>query len=286
MRYNIIIICCLFTLYCCKSSILKEKDKTIQIKIVGSETIYPLLKLEVEEFSKKNNSYKINISGGGSNVGIKSLLNGTTDIAMSSRKLTDVEIEEFRKSNKNIIIKKIAFDALSVIVNKTNKVRNLTKQNLKDIFTGKIDNWKNLGGANCEILICSRESSSGSYEYFKEKVLDGEGYSSKILKTKISQAIIQLVSLKPGAIGYVGIAQIRPTIQPVSIVLDDSFNFIYPSISNLSQDKYPLKRPLFLIYERKNSLKLTKMLKFIESSKGQEIISIVGYCKLNKHREN
>jgi phosphate transport system substrate-binding protein len=272
--------CFLFSIvyfvFSCTNVKIKKESKLKTFRIVGSETVLPIIEKEANEFSKTNSTYKLFISGGGSKVGIQSLLKGNTEIAMTSRYLSNEEQEIFKKLNKKIIIKKIAYDALSVIVNKNNKIQNLTKQNLKDIFTGKITNWKHFGGKDCEIIICSREKTSGSFEYFKQKTLDNEEYSSKMLKTKISQAIIQLVGMKEGAIGYVGIAQLRPTIQPVSISFDETNRFLYPSIEKIATNEYPLKRPLFLVYELKNSHKLSKFLKFIESNEGQDIISLVG----------
>lgn len=141
-------------------------------KIKGSDTCLPLSQTEAENFINKNKSAKITVTGGGSGVGISALMEGTTDIAMSSRKMKfdeKVKLQEAKKSTKEVVI---AYDALAVVVHPSNKVSNLTREQLEGIFTGKIKNWKEVGGADMKIVAYSRETSSGTYEFFKESYLE------------------------------------------------------------------------------------------------------------------
>ena len=175
-------------------------------RIKGSDTCLPLSQTEAENFINKNKSAKITVTGGGSGVGISALMEGTTDIAMSSRKMKfdeKVKLQEAKKSTKEVVI---AYDALAVVVHPSNKVSNLTREQLEGIFTGKIKNWKEVGGADMKIVAYSRETSSGTYEFFKESVLKNKNYMNGILSMPATGAIIQSVSQTKGAIGYVGLA--------------------------------------------------------------------------------
>lgn len=163
-------------------------------RIKGSDTCLPLSQTEAENFINKNKSAKITVTGGGSGVGISALMEGTTDIAMSSRKMKfdeKVKLQEAKKSTKEVVI---AYDALAVVVHPSNKVSNLTREQLEGIFTGKIKNWKEVGGADMKIVAYSRETSSGTYEFFKESVLKNKNYMNGILSMPATGAIIQSVS--------------------------------------------------------------------------------------------
>ena len=158
-------------------------------RIKGSDTCLPLSQTEAENFINKNKSAKITVTGGGSGVGISALMEGTTDIAMSSRKMKfdeKVKLQEAKKSTKEVVI---AYDALAVVVHPSNKVSNLTREQLEGIFTGKIKNWKEVGGADMKIVAYSRETSSGTYEFFKESVLKNKNYMNGILSMPATGAI-------------------------------------------------------------------------------------------------
>ena len=147
-----------------------------QIKIKGSDTVLPLGQKEAEEFMKTNKGTTISVTGGGSGVGIAALIDNTTDIAASSRKMKideKLKISDAGRSFKETII---AYDALSVIVHPSNKVSKLTREQLEGIFTGKITNWKEVGGDDLKIIAYTRESSSGTYEFFKDHVLNKKNY--------------------------------------------------------------------------------------------------------------
>ena len=132
-------------------------------------------------------------------------MDGSTDIAQSSRKMKFGEKAKLQKSWKRKIKEvTVAYDALAVVVNNSNKVNQLSRQQLEDIFTGKITNWKQVGGANMKIIVYSRETSSGTYEFFKELVLKNKNYMSSVLSMPATGAIIQSVKQTKGAIGYVG----------------------------------------------------------------------------------
>ena len=245
-------------------------------RIKGSDTCLPLSQTEAENFINKNKSAKITVTGGGSGVGISALMEGTTDIAMSSRKMKfdeKVKLQEAKKSTKEVVI---AYDALAVVVHPSNKVSNLTREQLEGIFTGKIKNWKEVGGADMKIVAYSRETSSGTYEFFKESVLKNKNYMNGILSMPATGAIIQSVSQTKGAIGYVGLAYVSPRIKTLSVSYDGS-HYATPSVENATNKTYPIVRPLYYYYNVKNKEAVTPLIQFILSPEGQEIIKKSGY---------
>lgn len=160
------------------------------------------------------------MTGGGSGVGLAAFLEGTTDIAMSSRKIKVSEKLKMQEAGKNYKELIIANDALSVIVHPSNKVDRLTREQLEGIFTGKITNWKQLGGEDQKIIAYSRESSSGTYEFFKEHVMDNKNYAASVLNMPATGAIIQSVAQNKNAVGYVGLAYVDKNVKGVSVSYD------------------------------------------------------------------
>ena len=254
----------------------------INIKIKGSDTVLPLSQKEAEIYMKKNPGSKITVIGGGSGVGIAAFLDGTTDIAMSSRKIKmseKMKMQDAGKAYKEVVI---AFDALSVIINPANKVSQLTREQLEGVFTGKITNWKDLGGDDEKIVAYSRESSSGTYEFFKEHILKNKNYGSTILNMPATGAIVQSVSQTKGAIGYIGIAYMEKTVKGVKISMDKGKTFVEPSMETAKNKSYGVIRPLQYYYLTKDELKVKPFIDFILSGDGQKIIEEVGYVPLSK----
>ena len=245
-------------------------------KIKGSDTCLPLSQTEAENYMKKNKAAKITVTGGGSGVGISALMEGTTDIAMTSRKMKfdeRIKLQEAKKNTKEVVI---AYDALAVVVHPSNKVTNLTREQLEGIFTGKIKNWKEVGGADMKIVAYSRETSSGTYEFFKESVLKNKNYMNGILSMPATGAIIQSVSQTKGAIGYVGLAYISPRIKTIAVSYGNGL-YAQPNLKNAIDKSYPIVRPLYYYYNGKNKQAVDGLLQFILSAEGQEIIKKSGY---------
>lgn len=250
---------------------------TFAQRVKGSDTVLPLAQKEAEMFNKKGGS--VTVTGGGSGVGISALLAGTTDIASASRKIKFDEKVKFQQAGKSLVEKIIAFDALAVVVNPGNKVSQLTRQQLEDIFTGKITNWKQVGGADLAIVAYSRETSSGTYEFFKEHVLKNKNYKKNILSMPATGAIIQSVSQTKGAIGYVGLAYLEKDVKAIKVSYDGK-TFVAPSVATAKNKTYPIVRPLFFYYDKKNAAKFASFINFVESPQGQEIVDKVGYISL------
>jgi len=253
---------------------------TETLKIKGSDTVLPLSQKEAEVYMKKYPNTRITVTGGGSGVGIASFLDGTTDIAMASRKIKmseKMKLQEAGKAYKEVVI---ANDALSAIVNPKNKVSQLTREQLEGIFTGKITNWKEVGGDDEKIVAYSRESSSGTYEFFKEHVMMNKNYGTAILMMPATGAMVQSVSQTKGAIGYIGFAYMDKNVKALKVSYDKGKNYVEPTVANAKNKTYPVVRPLQYYYLTKDEKKVKPFIDFILSEEGQKIVSEVGYITL------
>lgn len=249
-------------------------------KIKGSDTCLPLIQKESEIYMKKNSGTSITVVGGGSGVGVSALISGTTDIAMASRKVKmdeKLKMQDAGKAYKEVVFAK---DAISVVVNPANKVSQLTREQLEGIFTGKIKNWKEVGGDNMAIVVYSRESSSGTYEFFKEHVMKQKNYASTALLMPATGAIIQSVSQTKGAIGYVGLAYVEKTVRALKVSYDGGKTYVSPSMATAKNNTYPISRPLQLYYLTKSEKLVSPYIQYILSAEGQKIVEDEGYVPL------
>lgn len=246
-------------------------------KIKGSDTVLPLSQKEAENYMKKNAGSSITVTGGGSGVGFSALMSGTTDIAQASRSMKmdeKLKMQDAGKAFKEVIV---AYDALAVIVHPSNKVSQLTREQLEGIFTGKITNWKDVGGADLKIIVYSRETSSGTYEFFREHVLNKKNFASSALLMAATGAIVQSVSQTPGAIGYVGFAYIENNVKPLKISYDKGKTYVAPSMENAKNKSYPVTRPLYYYYLTKVEKQVKPFVDYILSAEGQKTVVNVGY---------
>lgn len=253
-----------------------------KLTVKGSDTVLPLSQKEAEKFMKANKGSAITVIGGGSGVGIAALMDGTTDISMSSRKLKmdeKLKLSNMGKAYKEVIV---AYDALAVIVNPANSVSKLTKEQIEGIYTGKIKNWKEVGGADMPITVYSRESSSGTYEFFKEHLLSNKNYAASCLMMPATGAIIESVSQTKGAIGYVGLAYMEKTVKDVAVSYDKGKTYVTATYANAKNKTYPVVRPLFYFYEKKNETKVKSFIDYILSPTGQATVKEVGYIDISK----
>lgn len=258
----------------------KEVQKVV-ITLKGSDTVLPLGQKEAEEYMKKDSTASITVVGGGSGVGITALIDGTTDIAMSSRDLKTEEKMKFSDAKKEMVEIIVAYDALSVVVHPENSVKQLTREQLEKIFTGEITNWKEVGGANEKIVAYSRESSSGTYEFFKEHVLNKKNYATNVLSMPATGAIVQSVSQTKGAIGYVGLAYETKDVLQLAVSYDQGKTYVSPSVAAAKDKSYPISRPLFYIYDKTNEAKVKPVIDYAISEEGQKVVAEIGYVPLN-----
>lgn len=257
-----------------------DKAAAVSVTLKGSDTVLPLAQKEAEDLMKSDPSTSITVVGGGSGVGITALIDGTTDIAMASRDLKTEEKLKFSEAKKEIEEVVIAFDALTVIVNPANGVSKLTREQLEKIFTGEIKNWKEVGGADEKIVAYSRESSSGTYEFFKEEVMAKKNYATDVLSLPATGAIVQAVGQTKGAIGYIGLAYETKEVKQLAVSYDQGKTFVEPSVASAKDKTYPISRPLFYMYDKTNAAKVKSIIDYALSEAGQKTVSEIGYIPL------
>lgn len=252
-------------------------------KIKGSDTVLPVTGDAAEAFMKLHPGHNVTVTGGGSGVGISSLLDGTTDIAMASRAIKFGEKMELKRAKKELCETVVAYDALAVVVNPKNPISNLTRTQLEAIFRGKITNWNQIvdpvtkrRGADKKIIVYSRETSSGTYEFFKTSVLREKNYMAGVLSMPATGAIIQSVSQTEGAIGYVGMAYINPHVKALSVSYDNK-NFVYPNMTSGRQHRYPIVRELYYYYTKDRESAVKPFINYLLSDEGQKIVIRTGY---------
>ena len=248
-------------------------------KIKGSDTMLPLSQKEAESFMKANPKSTVTVTGGGSGVGISALIEGTTDIAQLSRKIKFDEKQKLQEKGKTVKEITAAYDALAVIVHPSNKVTKLTREQLEGIFTGKITNWKEVGGDDLKIIPYSRETSSGTYEFFKESVLKNKNYKNGIMSMPATGAIVQSISQTKGAIGYVGLAYLNKNVKALQVSYDQK-NYITPSVANAKNGTYPIVRPLYYYYLTSAEKSVKPFLDYVLSDAGQKIVTATGFISV------
>ena len=259
----------------------ESKTAAVSVTIKGSDTVLPLAQKEAEELMKTNTDVSVTVVGGGTGVGLTALIDGTTDIAMASRDLKTEEKLKFSEMKKEIEEVTIAYDALAVIVNPANKISKLTREQLEKIFTGEIKNWKEVGGADEKIVAYSRESSSGTYEFFKDEVMDKKNYATDVLSLPATAAIVQAVGQTKGAIGYIGLAYETKEVKQLAVSYNQGKTFVEPSIASAKDKSYPISRPLFYMYDKTNAAKVKTVIDYALSAEGQKSVSEIGYIPLN-----
>ena len=218
-------------------------------RIKGSDTVLPVAQQTAERFMNQHPDARVTVTGGGTGVGISALMDNTTDIAMASRPIKFSEKMKIKEAGQDVDEIIVAYDALAVVVHPSNPVKQLTRQQLEDIFRGKITNWKQVGGDDRKIVVYSRETSSGTYEFFKESVLKNKNYMSSSLS----------MPAKTLSVSY------------------DGSHYATPSVENATNKTYPIVRPLYYYYNVKNKEAVTPLIQFILSPEGQEIIKKSGY---------
>ena len=244
------------------------------LAVNGSTTVLPIGQATAEAFMKKNPNVNISISGGGSGNGIKALIDKTTQIAMSSRQMKKEEIELARSRGGNPVEHKVAIDALTPIVHPSNPVANLTIEQLSLIYQGKIRNWKEVGGKDLQIVVVSRDTSSGTYESWQEKILHKEKVSPRAQLQASSGAVVQAVSKNRYAIGYIGIGYLNKSVKAVTV------NGIVANDTNALKGTYPIARPLYMYTQGEPRGAAAGYLNFVKGAEGQKIIKKEGFVPI------
>jgi phosphate transport system substrate-binding protein len=247
------------------------------VTVKGSDTMVVLGQRWAEEYMKKHTATTIQVTGGGSGTGISALINGTTDVCEASRAMKDAEKKQLAdKAGAPPVEITVAKDGLSVYVNDSNPINELTMDQLKAIFTGKVTSWKELGGADSKIIPYSRENSSGTYVFFKEHVLQNADYTPRAQAMPGTAAVVNAVVKEKFGIGYGGAAYAKG-IKVLKIKKDAATPAIAPADKTIKDGSYPLSRPLFFYVRAKPSAEISAFTDWVLSAEGQGIVTKVGY---------
>lgn len=252
----------------------EKKGETKEITIVGSTTVLPVMQKAVEIYAQNNPDMKITLSGGGSGVGITSLLDGSCDIAMSSRPIKDEEKKQAEEKGLKLKEVEIGKDGITIVVHPSNIVPGMTKDQLRDIYTGKIKNWKEVGGPDLEIVVVSRDTSSGTFEEFNNKILNKEKMVDSALMQASNAAVRSAVAGAEGAIGYLGLGFVDSSVKPIKL---DAIEASEETVRSL---KYPLSRSLYLYLREDAAKPILGFVDFILSPEGQKLVKEEGYLPL------
>jgi phosphate transport system substrate-binding protein len=250
-----------------------------KVTIKGSDTMVILSQKWAEVYMKKNPGTSIQVTGGGSGVGLAALINGSTDIANSSRPIKPTEVEKLKVKYGTVGVQiACAKDGLSVFLNKGNSVSELSIQQLGDIFSGKITNWKEVGGADAKIQLYGRESSSGTFEFFKEHVVKTD-FSPSCQTLPGTAAIVNAVKKDKYSIGYGGSAYAEG-VKDCKVKKDAKSKGILPTVATVKNNTYPITRYLYMYLKSKPTGESKAFIDWTLSPAGQALITEVGYYPL------
>ena len=248
-----------------------------KITVKGSDTMVILSQRWAEKYMAAHPDVTIQVTGGGSGTGISALINGTTDICNASRSIKESERQKLsEKYGSRGIEIKCALDGLTVYVHSRNPVKELSLAQLKGIYTGKITNWKDVGGPDATIILYGRENNSGTYVYFAEHVLEGVDFSPRTQSLPGTASVVNAVAKDEGGIGYGGAAYAEG-VSEVAVKKDSESPAYKPTRQNIAEGLYPISRYLFMYLRARPEGSIKSFIDWILSDEGQAIVTEVGY---------
>jgi phosphate transport system substrate-binding protein len=267
-----------------------HRSDAAEIQIEGSNTMLDVASAWAETYMKGRKDVHIAVSGNGSGTGISALINGTVSLANSSRQMTASEIEQAKKNGHVPVEHMVGYDGIAIYVHADNPIEKLTLEQLKSIFGdgGKVTKWSDLGvkladAKSDPMVLASRQSSSGTHDYFKEAVLGGKTGRFKPEANNLngSMELVDFVAKTKSAIGYSGLAYAKPGVRMVPIVSKDG-KAVAPSIDSVLDQTYPISRPLFMYTAGEPKGGVKEYLDWIVSDAGQRVLLQSGYPPLRK----
>ncbi len=245
------------------------------IVIKGSTTVLPIAQKTAEAYMKQNPDVKISISGGGSGNGIKALIDGSTDIADSSRFIKDKEVKLAVQNGRYPVPFAVAYDCIVPVVHPSNTVTNITMAQLKDIYLGKIKNWKEIGGPDRPVVVISRDTSSGTYEVWHSKVLKKQRVFPGALLQASNGAVAQAVAKNKNAIGYIGLGYMDASVKDLTV------DNVKGSNESTLDGTFPVSRPLYMFTAGWPKGDTLNFINFVmHPQKGQKLVGSAGYVPL------
>lgn len=247
-----------------------------KLAILGSTTLLPVAQKAVEAFKQLHPEIGVTLSTTGSQGGINALTDGYADVALSSRDLKKEEKEKLHKRQRDAKETVVAWDGIVPIVHPSNPVKSLSLAQLKDIYTGKITNWQEVGGKKGEIIVVARDSNSGTHEASAELVLHNEPVVKSAQEMATSEAVLEMVASKPNAIGYDGLGYVEghKQIHPVSVEGQAA------STSSILDKSYKIARPLYMFTSEKTTTAVVEFLSFMSGPEGQVLVKKAGFAPI------
>ncbi len=243
--------------------------------IKGSTTVLPVAQKVAEAYMAEKPDIKISISGGGSGNGIKAIIDGTTDVATSSRFIKDKETKMAMENGAYPVPFSVAYDCIVPVVHPENPVQNLTLDQLKQLYMGKIKNWKDVGGGDNPVVVVSRDTSSGTYEVWESKVMTEERVFPGALLQASNGAVLQAVAKNRNAIGYIGLGYLDESAKTLTV------NGIEGSAETTLNGTYPISRPLFMFTRGWPESHIADFINYmLHPEKGQKLVSEIGFVPL------
>ncbi len=245
------------------------------LEIKGSTTVLPIAQKAAEAFMKIYPDVNVSVSGGGSGNGIKAIIDGTTDVADSSRFIKDKEVALAVKKGVYPVPFGVAYDCIVPVVHPTNPIKNLTINQLKDIYKGKVNNWKDIGGPDKKIVVISRDTSSGTYEVWEKLIMKKERVFPGALLQASNGAVAQAVAKNTYAVGYVGLSYLNKDLKPLTV------DGVKATAENAMTAAYPISRVLYMFTKGWPTGTTLKFINFMmHPVKGQKIVAEAGYVPL------
>lgn len=245
------------------------------ININGSTTVLPIGQKVAEAYMKEHPEVSISVSGGGSGNGIKALIDGTTDVAMSSRFIKDKEVQAAVEKGRYPVPFAVAYDCIVPVVHPSNPLKDLTIEQLKNIYMGNVKNWKEVGGPDSEVVVISRDTSSGTYEVWEEKVMNKERVYAGALLQASNGAVAQAVAKNKNAIGYVGFGYINKDLKGLSV------NGVVGNEQTTLSGQYPISRALFMFTQGWPQGDVLNFINYVLNPKtGQTYVKEAGFVPL------
>lgn len=254
--------------------IFSSQSFSTELVIKGSTTVLPVAQMTAEKYMAEHPDVKISLSGSGSGNGIKAIIDGTTDIGMTSRFISDKEVTLANEKGVYPVPFRIALDAIVPIVNKSNTVTSLSMAQLKDIYLGKIKDWKEIGGTPGQIVVVSRDSSSGTFGVWKDIVMTGERVIPSALTVPSNGGVVQAIGTTPGAIGYVSLGYLNSDIKDVRV------DGVKGTEENTLNGSFPISRGLFMFTKGWPEGETAAFIFYILSKPGMALVKEAGSIPL------
>ena len=257
------------------------------IRQIGSTTVLPIADAWQKAFTAAHPDIQLNVAGGGSGAGIKALIDGNADIANASREMKEEEIKQAEEKGVEPIEHTVAYDGIAAIVNPDVTVDSLSVEQLSDIFSGEVTNWSEVGGADSEILIIARDSASGTYESWKEMVVQLDGrdrerdYAPEALNQQSNDAVRATVANTEGAIGYIGIGYIDDSVRVLSVSPIGGGEPVEPTVEAVKSGDYPISRGLYMYTNGEPTGALATYFEWGMGEEGQKLVAEAGFVPVN-----